>query len=109
MDNRQGQPSTLEPPKSTPRSLTEYLNLIEGFVDGRVGVSEFETRYLALFKSDATFWPEPTYQVLNTLFLDVDAYYPDPAIRGPDDVDEEELRRRAAAALAELRRQQPVA
>ena len=88
-------------------SLADYVRLIRAFVEGQLDVDEFETRYMRKFQADETFWPDAVFQILNTLFLDVDAYYPDPEIRGPLEIDEEELRRRAAAALAALRQLPP--
>ena len=85
-------------------ALRAYIELMEAFLSERVGPIEFESAYLDLFKSDQRMWPEPVYEVLNNVFLDVDAFCADPAIRGPDDLDEEQLRSSVAAALAALDR-----
>jgi hypothetical protein len=101
MSSRAVQPAAS---KADSPSLSDYVRLIRAFVEGQLDVSDFATRYLRLFLSDETFRPETIYQALNSLFLDVDAFYPDAEIRGPDGIDEEELRRRAAATLDALSR-----
>lgn len=83
-------------------SVDGYVELIEAFLAERVSAPQFEARYLALFKSDRSSWPEPIYEILNELFLDVDAFCADPAIRLPDELDEPALRSRASGTLAAL-------
>ena len=82
--------------------LDSYADLMAAFLGERISATRFERQYLDLFKSDGTFWPERTYRVLNDLFLDVDAFCPDPAIRGEHDIDEPQLRARVASALTAL-------
>lgn len=87
-----------------PEAVTAFATLIEVFLQKRMSVLEFESAYLRAFKDDATDWPEPIYAILNDVFLDVDAYYPDPAIRGAFEIDEAELRSRVERSLSALRR-----
>ncbi len=81
-----------------------YLRLMEDFLADRLPVASFEREYLDTFSSDDTRWPEPIYQVLNEVFLDVDAYCPDPALRDELDIDEAKLRARVERSLTALRR-----
>ena len=86
--------------------LAEYQDYINRFVSGRLGVDEFETGYLRMFKEDSTIWPDAEYQILNDLFSAVDAYCENPALRQPFSLNEEQLRmeaQRALRALASLR------
>lgn len=87
-----------------PAHLTPYMAMIEAFLNGQTPVSDFETDYLRVFKDDHTDWPEPVYEALNEVFLDIDAYYPDPAIRDEWGIDEAELRARVGRSLEALRR-----
>ena len=81
-----------------------YLKLMDDFLTDRLPVASFEREYLDTFSSDDTRWPEPIYRVLNEVFLDVDAYCPDPALRNELDIDEAELRARVERSFAALRR-----
>jgi len=82
--------------------LAEYQDIINRFVSGRLGVAEFETGYLRMFKEDSTLWPDAEYEILNDLFGAVDAYCEDPALRQPFSLDEEQLRAEARDALRAL-------
>ena len=84
-------------------TLEDYIHLIEAFTTRKTSAAEFEREYLQLFKEDNTQWPDAQFQVLDTLFADVDAYCADPKLRDEDDLDEEALRSRAEAALSRLR------
>ena len=75
------------------------------FLTGRLSAAEFEQRYLRLFLGDESMRSEPVYQILNRLFADVDAFCPDPTIRGAYDIDEPQLRSSVAAALDALGRE----
>ena len=83
-------------------NLVEYQDIINRFVSGRLGVSEFEMRYLRMFKEDSTLWPSAEYEILNGLFSAVDAYCENPDLRQPFSLDEEQLRAEAQAALRAL-------
>jgi hypothetical protein len=84
-------------------TLEDYIRLIEDFTTGKMPAADFERAYLQRFKEDETRRPEPQFQILDGLFADVDAYCADPELRDEDDLDEEALRSRAAAAAAALR------
>lgn len=83
----------------------KYKQLIEDFLTERITVDVFESRYLKSFIGD-TFGDTPEheilYEILNDLFLDVDAYCGDPTLRGEDDLDEAQLRQKAQNALFAL-------
>jgi Bacterial self-protective colicin-like immunity len=79
-----------------------YMTLLRQFLCGSISASEFERRYLDAFKNDTAEYTETVYQVLDELFGDVDAYCADPALRGPGDFDELQLRSEAGTALLEL-------
>lgn len=75
---------------------------MRAFAERRLEAEEFESVYLALFKNDPTMWPQEVFDVLNRLFTDVDAYSPDPALRGRNDIDEAELRKQTELAINQL-------
>lgn len=82
--------------------LTPYVRLIESFLNSQISPLTFEREYLNMFKNDATGWSGAEYDVLNDLFGDVDAFCADPKLRGPDDLDEDQLKQRARTALEKL-------
>ena len=86
----------------TPHTLSEYIELIKLFANRALSGSEFEQRYLRMFKEDPTIRPEVEYEVLNRLFSDVDVFSAEPELRSKDGLDEEQLRSAAESALAAL-------
>lgn len=84
-------------------AIGELERMVDDFVSGRMPVAEFETCYLDAFKNAERIEPEALFLTLDALFADVDAYCGDPAIRRPGDLDEAQLRERAAHALAKVR------
>jgi hypothetical protein len=85
---------------STDVQLGPYLTLLTSFLSRSIGLSDFEGRYLDLFKHDDVIRPEEVFNVLDSLFSDIDAYSPQPA---DDEIDEEQLRRSASEAYRRLR------
>lgn len=79
----------------------KYKKLIDDFIKAKITVDDFESRYLETFLRDS-FGDTPEYDILNELFLDVDAYCGDPTIRREADLDEAQLRQRAQNALLAL-------
>ncbi len=82
--------------------LAPYWALMEAFVQDRLRPSEFEILYLRLFKNDPTMWPQEVFDILNRLFADVDAYSPDPSLRRPNDLDQDQLRDHTREAMRKL-------
>lgn len=77
-----------------------YVTLLNAFIEGRISASEFEELYLFMFKNDPGEFDPKTYDALNTLFGQVDAFCADPALREQtsDGIGPGELRRAAQAA-----------
>ncbi len=84
-------------------SRSEYIDLLNAFVSGRLKVIDFEKQYLETFKQDETSWSDTEYEILQTLFCDVDAFCPDPNIRDERDLSEEQLFNSASAVLDKLK------
>ncbi|MEM6272614.1 MAG: colicin immunity domain-containing protein [Bacteroidota bacterium] len=87
--------------------LKKYLWLLEKFVAKEVVVEDFEKLFLKI-RSDDQYWLQSRFdqrigKVLDTFFLDVDAYTP-PALfeEGKGDINEESLRLTASRALDTL-------
>lgn len=85
-----------------PLGLAPYLGLIRDFLAGATDADRFEAAWLDLSRRDDHHRPRPVFLVLDTLFADVDAYCPDPALRRPEDLDAAGLREAAGRALARL-------
>ena len=83
--------------------LKPYLELLDGFLDEKIAIHDFEPAYLDLFTNDATEWSEAEYEILNELFADVDAFCDDPELRDERDLDENELRQKCRMALKKLK------
>ncbi len=83
--------------------MRAYVTLIEAFVTGCINAEQFEPIYLALFKTDPGGRADPVFQVLDTLFGDVDSYDSNASTTDHGWIDESELQARAAKALERLR------
>ena len=90
--------------KQQPRPLSDYLTLLEAFLDRRLAVADFERMYLRMFKDDPTLRPSEEYEILNALFASTDAFCDDPSITVSGTLDEDGLRAEARAALDALHR-----
>lgn len=82
-------------------AVAPYAVLMRLFVDGRISADEFEVLFLPLYKGDSTRWSAEIYGILNGFFYAVDDYNRDPDLRG-NEVDANELRRKAALVLQDL-------
>ncbi len=93
---------------STPREA--YLSLMEAFINQTISARDFERRYLQKFKEESGLLDESTYQVLDEVFGDVDAFEADDSLRREMEaenpgypLDEAQLKSRVRAAVARLR------
>jgi hypothetical protein len=86
----------------TANRLDPYVHLMKSFVENEIDASEFERRYLSLFKSDTNSWTEAEYESLNNLFAEVDAFCADPELRDENDIDEEQLKEATKMTLKTL-------
>lgn len=71
--------------------LREYRDLLQAFASGHMAGSDFETRYLTLFKEDEARRPRAESEVLDAVLGDVE-----------NKLDEASLRKRVAAAIERL-------
>ena len=83
-------------------TIDKYIVLITQFVSGEITASQFEASYLEMFKNETETLPEDIFNVLNSLFSDVDAYCGDSDLREDGDLTEEELLACAKKALKTL-------
>ena len=83
--------------------LAEYVALIGRLVEGAIDGRTFQREYFELFKKDPTMYPEAVFHVLDSLFAAADSFVADPELRDEGDLDEQQLREKAAAALRKLR------
>ena len=54
-------------------------------------MTDFEKKYLNLYKNDATEWTESEFAILDELFGAVDAFCADTNLRSEGDLDENQL------------------
>ena len=85
------------------QGLEPYIALIDSFLRNEISATRFEQDYLHMFKRDHTSRTEDAYNVLNDLFGDVDAFCSDPDLCGPEDLNEEQLRKRCQQAYERLK------
>ncbi len=84
--------------------VVPYAVLLRLFVDGNLTADEFEVIFLPLYKNDPTQWPSDLFDVLDTLFADVDAYCSNDDLRAEvRGLDAEQLRDRAERAFGRLK------
>ncbi len=84
-------------------TIEQYISLITQFVIGEIPASQFETRYLEMFKSETVQFSAHAYDVLSELFSDVDSYCGDPELRDEEDLSDEDLLDYAKEALESLK------
>lgn len=83
--------------------LRGYDGIISRFISGVSSADEFETSYLRYFKADENQVTGDEFDVLDSLFADVDDYVSDPSLReSVGGIDEHELRTRAQKAYSRL-------
>jgi len=82
-------------------TVGKYVRLLAGFVGNTVSVTEFERAFLEMFKAERGDLG-PSYEVLESLFEDVDAFCPDSELLKEGNVSESELRESARRALERL-------
>jgi hypothetical protein len=86
--------------------VADYVELIEKFLQKSVSATEFKRLFLKQFKCEVRALSEAQYQILDTLFGDVDSLSFDEALiaSNPDFyIDEGELFRRAQRAALLLK------
>ena len=77
----------------------EYLEIMQGFLDQSLSPAAFQNLYLAKFKSETRTMNEQTFQILDKVFGDLDAFTTDDLLR--ERVNKET--RRWSPELAQLR------
>jgi hypothetical protein len=82
--------------------LGTYIDLIKEFLNSEITATDFKAKYLRYFKASTKAWGEGEYEVLNTLFLDLDEFCANPSLRDSKDLDEPEIRARSKNALKKL-------
>ncbi len=82
--------------------VSVYKDLIVLFADKKeISASEFETKFLKLFKSDKSY-DENFYEIIKPLFYAVEDFCSNPEIRDDDDLDENQLAEAAKATSDKL-------
>ncbi|MFD6160075.1 colicin immunity domain-containing protein [Nocardia sp. NPDC060256] len=85
------------------RRLTKYEDIIRRFISGDITAPRFESEYLLAFKSEETHLRTDDFNLLDSLFADVDDYVSDPQLRSEaGGLDDEQLRQRATATYDRL-------
>lgn len=83
--------------------VVKYVVLIRAFLENRLSASEFQMLYFAIFKSDEKYRPREIFDILDTLFADIDEYCDDDELRRRTaGMDEVKLRMRARIAIDRL-------
>jgi hypothetical protein len=86
-------------------ALLPYRQLLSAFTAGAITADAFEARFLEMYKSDPTKWPDDVFDVLDRLFAEVDDYVADPSLRlRVGGLSDDELRRCAEQAMRQLPR-----
>lgn len=79
------------------RNELALLTVIDSFVSGELNASDFEKKYLVLWREhrdsdEKTSTDNGAQRYFDSVFSTVDAYCDDPALRDEDDLDEQGLR-----------------
>ena len=101
-------------------NLDFYIELTKSFLDDKIDVKEFETKFCDMRNSDcgkSCRWEDMVYiidnlklkqfqdisNVIDKLFTDLDVFEADPLLREDYEIDEEELRNFAEEALSKMK------
>ncbi len=82
--------------------LGTYVELVRSFLNSEITATDFKREYMDCFKKSTKLWGENEYEALNTLFLELDEFCPDPTMRRSKDLDEKEIRARSRNAFKKL-------
>ena len=92
------------------QDISHYLSLLKQFLDNRLSVETFQSEYLEMFKHDDRPLDSALFNILDTLFGDIDSFVSDPGQRSELEsqtpgfyLDEPALRRRVSEAYVELK------
>ncbi|MBL8549297.1 MAG: hypothetical protein JNJ73_04885 [Hyphomonadaceae bacterium] len=84
-------------------SQSEWIALLEAFLENRLSAEAFERRFLEAWRAQRDAVVEPFPPAIDTLFYVVEAFSTEQTNRNSYDADETELRQAARTALRELR------
>jgi hypothetical protein len=79
--------------------IEKYIDLINKYLKHKITVSEFETKYLYMFKNEKENIPEKYYTILDSFFSDIDMFCIDDELRDDGDLNENELRNSAQKVI----------
>ena len=92
-------------------AINSYIELLSEFLSGRMGVLDFQRAYLSKFKMETSRFDDSTFDLLDALFGDVDAYTSDQALLTENPsyyLDEDGLRNRVSQVLNDLQPTPPI-
>ncbi|WP_396610546.1 colicin immunity domain-containing protein [Haloferax sp. S1W] len=82
--------------------IQKYSQLIQQFIQNEKTAREFSDEYLDEFIEEDGEFSEETYQILQNMFAEAEAYCEDPELRGQRDIGEAELRSVATETATKL-------
>ena len=92
------------------QDISHYLSLLKQFLENQLSADAFQSQYLEMFKHDNRPLDSALFNILDTLFGDIDSFVSDPGLRSELEsqtpgfyLDEPTLRRRVSDAYAELK------
>ncbi|ELZ85529.1 hypothetical protein C453_06928 [Haloferax elongans ATCC BAA-1513] len=82
--------------------IQKYSKLIQRFIQNETTASEFSDEYLDEFIEEDGEFSEETYEILQNMFAEAEAYCENPELRGERDIGEAELRNVATETATKL-------
>ncbi|QIB75445.1 hypothetical protein G3I44_14750 [Halogeometricum borinquense] len=82
--------------------IQKYITLIQRYTEQDASATEFSLEYLQEFKNEQPGLSEGTYEILQSMFAEAEAYCEDPELRGEWDIGEEELIQAARETVTKL-------
>jgi hypothetical protein len=79
---------------------SEWQALVSRFLEGEMDAPAFETAFIRAYNMARL--PGDVPYTMDLLFYEVDAYCADPALRGPEDIDDVQLKAAARALVARI-------
>lgn len=83
-------------------NYNNFLALMKDFINDKIDADTFQTYFFRLLHKDDVFFNNH-YDIMQSLFYDVEEYCPDKKLRNADEIDEIALKNSTISALNQIK------